>query len=374
MGVSLCQPRRQRDQRHLFHQRIPLLLEPAQAGDGPVRGAQHLDQVLLLEAAQPPGEQGAGGPALRGDGKAVEFHEKLVDKFPFPFVGGAVQLFELAQPAPQGLEFGVQIRGKGAVDPQEAEIPRLIPGHHVGPVHVEEKFQQFRIVRQVGDIPGAELLPEDGPEIPVQVGGNPVQIFPDGPPLAFFRGMEEIELEDFLLVGEGAVEGHHAEVRQMLVFREILFKRRQQLPGLDEGIGGVIRGQQPQADVGVFQEVFEQVAVPDGGRISPVRRQREAVQFYLAKEFPGTRHLTCHNFDVHLAGSGPVEFRQIDPLPGAQEQPAVAHQHGELRPHEAGLDVGRGVAFQVAIGLLIADDPVQDHEDVGRPRSGRRFR
>ena len=105
--------------------------------------------------AQPPGEQRPGGPALTGDGKPVEFHEELVDEFPFPFIGGAVQLFELAQLAPQALEFGVQVRGKGGIDSQEAESPRLIPGHHMRPVHVEEESHQFRIVRQVGDIPDA---------------------------------------------------------------------------------------------------------------------------------------------------------------------------------------------------------------------------
>ena len=99
--------------------------------------------------------------------------------------------------------------------------------------------------------------------------------------------MEEIELEYFLLVRQGAVEGYHAEARQMLVFREILFKGRQEFPGLDQGIVGVIRGQQPQADMEVLQKILEQVPVPDGSRAFPVRRQGEAVQFHFAKEFPG---------------------------------------------------------------------------------------
>ncbi len=81
----------------------------------------------------------------------------------------------------------------------------------------------------------------------------------------------------------------------------------------------------------VFQEVLEQIAVPDGGRTLPVGRQGLAVQLHVAEEFPGMPHLICHNFDMHLAGPGPVEFAEIDPLPGAQEQTPVAHQDRELR-------------------------------------------
>ena len=63
-------------------------------------------------------------------------------------------------------------------------------------------------------------------------------------------------------------------------------------------------------------------------------------------------------------GPGAVEFTEKDALPGAQEQAALTHQNGLVAADEGGLDVGRGIALQVAVGLLVWDDLIQDHEDV----------
>ena len=112
------------------------------------------------------------------------------------------------------------------------------------------------------------------------MGHNLIQVFPDGPPIPVFRRVEQIELEDFVLVGQGPVEGHHAETRQMLVFGEILLEGRQEFPGLDQGIVGAIGLQQPRAEMDVFQELLEQVAVPDGGGLFRYADRGMAVQFY----------------------------------------------------------------------------------------------
>jgi hypothetical protein len=58
------------------------------------------------------------------------------------------------------------------------------------------------------------------------------------------------------------------------VFREVLFKRGEQFPGFDEGIGGFVGGQQALLDMDVFQEILKDIAVPDD-RVLLEGRQRE---------------------------------------------------------------------------------------------------
>lgn len=102
MRVGLGQSQGQRDEGGLFHQGMLLLFQAGEAGDGAVGGAQDLDEILLLQAAELAGEQGGGGAPFGGDGKAVLLHEELVDELPFPLVSGAVLVFKFSQPAAQG--------------------------------------------------------------------------------------------------------------------------------------------------------------------------------------------------------------------------------------------------------------------------------
>ena len=123
------------------------------------------------------------------------------------------------------------------------------------------------------------------------MGDDPVQILPGRLFAALFQGMEQIELKNLFLVGQGPVEGYQAETGEMAVFREVLLKGGEQFPGFDEGIGGGVGGQQALLDVDVFQEVLEDVAVPDGRTLVDVRQSNppqidfgEILQLSLLKE------------------------------------------------------------------------------------------
>ncbi len=70
--------------------------------------------------------------------------------------------------------------------------------------------------------------------------------------------------------------------------------------------------------------------------------------------------LTRGDLHVHLAGPGAVEFSEEDALPGSQEEPAAADDDRHLRADNGGFNMGRGVALQVAVGFLIADELVQE--------------
>jgi len=117
-----------------------------------------------------------------------------------------------------------------------------------------------------------------------------VDVFPGDAAFAIVPGMQQIELKDLFLVGEGPVEGHQTEAGKVIVFGKILLERRQKFPGLYQWIGGVVSLQQAFLDVDVFQKFLEDGAVPEGGLAQPDICQRAAIQPHLGKELLGRHH------------------------------------------------------------------------------------
>ena len=107
-------------------------------GQGAVRLTQGLDQEAFAHFVQSPGKDGRRRFALRGDGIAIQFHEKLVYEFPIGFVEAVVVGSEFAGFEPEAFELRVQVRGKGGVDAREIKLTVPVQGQDVGAVHVAQ--------------------------------------------------------------------------------------------------------------------------------------------------------------------------------------------------------------------------------------------
>jgi len=70
--------------------------------------------------------------------------------------------------------------------------------------------------------------------------------------------------------------------------------------------------------------------------------------------------------DPRLARAGTVELAEINRLPGAELETAIADKNTDTAAHHAGFDVGRGVAFAVAVRRRTPGDGLVERvEDVG---------
>jgi len=76
------------------------------------------------------------------------------------------------------------------------------------------------------------------------------------------------------------------------------------------------------------------------------------------------RYSTGNDFDPDFSRPRPVEFAEIDPLPGAQGQASVVNEKGFGGTDEGRLDVGGRISFRVLIRTGEGDEAVEIREKI----------
>jgi len=93
-----------------FNARIgPVLAVVPDGRDRPVGLPKHAHHKPLAELVQAPGKKRRRSPALRGNGKAVQFHQELADERPVAFVHLVVADLEFTGAQPEPLDLAVHI-------------------------------------------------------------------------------------------------------------------------------------------------------------------------------------------------------------------------------------------------------------------------
>jgi len=93
-----------------FNTRVgPVLSIVPDGRDRPVGLPEHAHQEPLAELVQTPGKKRRRGPAFRGNGKTIQFHQKLADKRTVAFIHFVVADLELAGAQPEPLDLAVHV-------------------------------------------------------------------------------------------------------------------------------------------------------------------------------------------------------------------------------------------------------------------------
>ena len=215
-------------------------------GDGPVRLSEHTQHESLVCKRELACEHGSRGPAFAHNGKAVEFHEELVDKLPVARVALVVVAGKLSYAQSKALQDRVYVIGEGGEDAGQDKVVCRIAGQNVSPVHIEQIGHERRVVANVRQILFCKLLSEHVLMHTWQAREKGLHVA--GKDLLFQKtgvgrdscGVQDIVLEAFPEKGKLPVYGEHGESRQLLVLEHGVVEGGQKLAGLDQGIVGKV--------------------------------------------------------------------------------------------------------------------------------------
>ena len=227
------------------------------------------------------GEERTGSASLRDDGKAVQFHEVLIDEHAVAFIHVAVAVDELADTDAEALELAVDVRGEGGEDPGQMKELVRIPGQHLGSVHVQQIGHEGRIIIQKNRIHVTELLAENilmnarqarRQSLNVQVNDLIFQRAAGAVRLGDDR-VQFVELKYLGKIVQLAGKGHQGEARQVLVFEHVVVKGGQQLAPFHQWIIFIflIGFDKAETDMDGVQKALETVQVADGNRFGQRR-------------------------------------------------------------------------------------------------------